>query len=116
MKAALLKAALFAVCMAAGVAHAEVIECPATNLGARLLGAGMFQGEKKQYELMGEPNVVRGGHDVRFGFNDGDVKWVACWYTPATARWYRVSTRARTCTLKERTVGPRQVQASVECR
>jgi hypothetical protein len=111
-----MKAALLAVCLVAGIAHAEVIECSSTNLGARLLGAGMFQGEKKQYELMGEPMVVDGGHDVRFGFNDGDVKWVACWYEPATARWYWVSTRAKTCKLKERIVGRRQVQASVECR
>lgn len=111
-----MKAALIAIILVSGAVQAEVIECPAKNLGARLVGAGMFEGNVKQYELMGEPKMVRGGHDVRFGFNGGEVRWIACWYEPATARWYRVSASAKHCILKQRKVESRQVTASVQCK
>ena len=66
----------------AGIARAEVIECPATHKGARLIGASMYEGERKEAELMGGRKKVSGGMDVDYGFNRGDVKWVACWYNP----------------------------------
>jgi len=111
-----MKAALLAIILVSGAVQAEVIECPAKNFGARLIGAGMFEGDGKQYELMGEPKMVHGAHDVRFGFNDGEVRWMACWYKPTTARWYRVSASAKHCVLKQRTAESRQVTASVHCK
>jgi hypothetical protein len=111
-----MKAALLAIILVSGAVQAEAIECPAENSGARLIGAGIFEGDGKQYELMGEPKMVPGGHDVRFSFNGGEVRWIACWYEPTTARWYRVSLSAKHCVLKQRTLESRRVTASVKCK
>jgi len=111
-----MKIALLAIILISGAVQAEVIECPAENFGARLIGAGMFEGDGKQHELMGEPKMVYGGHDVRFGFNGGEVRWIACWYQPTTARWYRVSPSAKHCILKQRKLESRRVTASVQCK
>lgn len=109
-------AALLVFGLAAGVAQAKVIECPATHQGARLIGAGMYEGEQKEIELMGGRQKVRGGWDVDYGFNGGEVKWVACWYEPATPLWRQVSPAAHRCDLKERTAASGQVAARVSCR
>ena len=111
-----MKAALLAIILVSGAVRAEVIDCPAKNSGARLIGAGMFEGDGKQYELMGELKMVRSGYDVRFGFNSGEVRWIACRYENTAARWYRVSASAKHCILKQRTVESRQVTASVQCK
>lgn len=111
-----MKAALLAIILVSGAVQAEVIECPAKNFGARLIGAGMFEGDGKQFELMGEPKMVHSGHDVIFGFNDGEARRIACWYEPTTARWYRVSASAKRCILKQQTVESRRVTASVQCK
>lgn len=76
----------------------------------------MFEGDEKQCELMGETKTVHGGHDVRFGFNGDGVRWIACWYEPTTARWYRVSASAKHCILKQRTLESHRVTASVQCK
>lgn len=111
-----MKAAAFALVLLGGAGQAEVIECPAAHQGARLIGAGMHQGEQKEAELMGERKRVRGGIEAKYGFNRGDVKWVACWYAPATPRWYPVSPTATRCELKERETTPGRMTAVVRCK
>ena len=44
-----MKAALLAIILVSGAVQAEAIECPAENSGARLIGAGIFEGDGKQY-------------------------------------------------------------------
>lgn len=110
-----MKAAALVLGLAAGMAQAEVIKCSAKHQGARLVGASMYEGEQKEAELMGGRKKVRGGWDVEFGFHGGEVKWVACWYEPATARWHQVSPAAKRCDLKERTTKAAGVTAKVEC-
>lgn len=102
--------------LVAGAAHAEVIECPAQQAGARLLGAGMYEGKNKEAELIGDRKQMRNGQDIDFGFNGGEVKWVVCWYKPATPRWHQVSLEARHCALKERTSRQGKVSAKVICK
>ena len=111
-----MKTALLAIILVSGTVQAEVIDCPAKNSGVRLIGAGIFEGDEKQHELMGEPKMVHGGHDVRFGFNGGEVRWIACWYEATAARWYRVSPSAKHCILKQRTLESCRVTASVQCK
>lgn len=111
-----MKSILLALGLVAGVANAEVIECPSEHRGARLIGASMYEGEQKKYELMGGRKKVAGGVDVDFGFNRGDVKWVACWYEPTTPRWYRVSLAATRCDLREREIMPGKMKAIVRCK
>ena len=111
-----MKAALLAIILGSGAVPAEVIDCPAKNSGARLIGVGMFEGDGRQYELVGKPKMVYGGHDVSFGFNGGEVRWIACWYKPTAARWYRVSPSAKHCILKQRILESRRVTASVQCK
>lgn len=110
-----MSAILLALAIAAGGQH-QVVECPATHEGKRLIGASMYEGAQKAAELMGGRKRVRGGVDVDYGFNRGDVKWVACWYEPATPRWYRITDAATKCDLKERDAGPRKVTAAVRCK
>lgn len=111
-----MKSILLALCLVAGMANAEVIECPSKHQGARLIGASMYEGEQKKYELMGGRKEVAAGFDVHYGFNRGDVKWVACWYEPTTPRWYRVSPAATRCDLTEREVTPGKMKAIVRCK
>lgn len=111
-----MKVLILAITLTTGSALAEVIECPATHQGARLVGAGMYEGEQKEAELAGVRKRTQVGVDVEYGFNRGDVKWVACWYEPATPRWYRVSPAAIWCGLRERTERPGQVTAVVRCK
>lgn len=106
---------LLALSVAASGAH-QVIDCPATHQGKRLIGASMYEGAQKEAELLGGRKRVRGGVDVDYGFNRGDVKWVACWYEPTTPRWYPVNPAATRCDLKERDVAPRKVTATVRCK
>ncbi len=105
---------LLALAVAAGSAN-QVVECPATHQGKRLTGAGMYEGEDK-IELMGAPRRVQGGSDNDFGFNRGDVKWVACWYERSTPIWYRISPAVTHCDVKERGAAPGKVSAIVRCK
>ena len=107
---------IFAMAMAAAAVRPEVIECPATHLGKRLVGAGMYAGEQKEAELMGGRKQVRGGVAVNFGFNSGDAKWVACWYEQSPPVWHRVRPAATQCDLTEREFAPGKVKAVVRCK
>lgn len=111
MKALILTAAVLA-----GAARAEVIECPAKYKGARLLGAAVYAGKDKQYELVGARTSVRNGVDAEYNFNRGDTKWVACWYAPATPKWHRIAPGITSCVLKERENRQRRVTAVVTCK
>lgn len=104
-----------AIGLIAGSAPGQVVECPAEHEGARLIGAAMYHRDEKA-ELVGGPQKVPGGFDVDYGFNRGDVKWVACWYKPKTPVWYRVSPAATRCHLTERTVSRGLVTAVVRCK
>jgi len=99
-----------------GTAQAEVVDCPKLHAGQRLVGAGMFHGANKDFELMGGRKKVLGGYDVDFGFNGGEVKGVACWYGKDTSRWYQVSPAAKQCDLRERTTTAGQVTVKITCR
>lgn len=111
-----MKAAILAVVLLASDAQAEMVECPAKHQGARLVGAGMYEGEQKEAELMGGARKVRRGVDADFGFNRGDVKWLACVYEPAAVRWYRLSPAATQCELKTREGAQGKVTAVVRCK
>ena len=110
-----MSAVLFALTVAASGAL-QIIECPATQQQKRLIGASMYEGAHKEAELMGGRKRVPGGVDVDYGFNRGDVKWVACWYEPATPRWYHVDPAATRCDLKERGEAPGKMTATVRCK
>jgi hypothetical protein len=109
-----MKAAILALGMAAVPAQAEVIECPLKHQGAPLIGASMYEGVQKQYELMGKRTEVRGGQDVDFKFDAGNVKWVACWYGLDTPVWYRVRPGVTRCDVRERGA-PGQVAVKISC-
>jgi hypothetical protein len=111
-----MKAAVLALGLAAGLAQAEVIECPARHAGAPLLGASMYEGAQKQYELMGESKEVRGGLDVHFGFDAHKVKWLACWYGKGdVVEWRQVSAGATKCALRERKARGGEVSVRLSC-
>ena len=110
-----MKTALLALALVALDARAEVVECPARQEGARLVGAGIHEVNEK-VELMGAPRKVRGGVDADFGFYRGDVKWLACVYETGPVRWFRLSPEATKCELKQRDVAPKKVTATVRCK
>lgn len=101
---------------AAVVAPVEIIDCPATHQGIQLIGASMYAGRQMEAELMGSRKKVNGGMNVDYGFSRGDVKWVACWYKPATPLWYQISPAATRCNLIERNVTSGKVRATVRCK
>lgn len=109
-----MKAAVLALGLVAVPAQAEVIECPSKHQGVPLLGAGMYEGPQKQYELMGERKEVRGGQDVDFRFDADKVKWVACWYRSDAPVWYQVRPGVTRCEVKERGASG-QVVVRVSC-
>lgn len=111
-----MKAALLLLALAAPSTSAETIVCPAAYMGSRLLGAGMYTGERKEFELMGGRKEVRGGWDVDFGFNTGEVKWVACWYAVDKVIWHQVSLDAKRCDLRQRTTAKAGTTAAVTCK
>lgn len=110
-----MRTAILTIAIAAGTAHAQLIECPAKHQDARLTNAGVYMREEK-VELMGAPRRVPGGTDADFGFNRGDVKWLACQYEGATVRWYRLSAKATRCDLKKRDDAHGKVKATVQCK
>lgn len=111
-----MKTAILATAVLAGAVHAEVIECPAKHEGARLLGAAVYAGEDKRYELVGARKSVRNGMDAEYGFHRGDAKWVACWYEPETPKWYKVDYAVTSCVLKEREAPSGRVISVVRCK
>lgn len=111
-----MKALIITAAMLASGAYAEVIECPAQERNARLIGASMYEGEKKEHELVGMSKEKPNGFDVEFGFNRGDAKWLACWYEPIEPKWYRVSAEATGCVLRQRQTLTGKVTAVVECK
>jgi hypothetical protein len=110
-----MRTVILAVVLVAGTAHAELIECPAKHQNARLTNAGVYMREER-VELMGAPKRVPGGTDADFGFNRGDVKWLACQYETATVRWYRLSAKATRCELKKRGGARGKVTVTVLCK
>jgi hypothetical protein len=111
-----MKAAILAMTLVAGDAQAEVVNCPALHKGARLVGAGMYEGDQKEAELIGAARKVRGGFDADFGFSRGDVRWLACVYEPEVVHWYRLSPALTRCELKTRGATPGKVTATVRCK
>jgi hypothetical protein len=109
-----MRVAALALSLVVGIAQAEVIECQQKHEGARLVGASIYEGPQKEHELMGGRKEVRGGQDVHFGFNGGEMKWLACWYKPATPVWLKVDSAAKRCDLRERTVAGK-VAVKVTC-
>lgn len=110
-----MKTAILTMALAASTAHADLVECPATQQGARLTNAAMYMREEK-VELMGAPRREPGGIDADFGFTRGDVKWLACKYEAATMRWYRLSAKATRCDLEKRGDAGGKVTATVLCK
>lgn len=110
-----MKTIILAIALAAGAAQAEMIECPAMHQGAQPVGGGMYEGDEK-VELMGGARKARGGVDADFGFNRGDVKWVACRYETNETLWIRVSPAATRCDLKKRGEAPAKVRVVVRCK
>lgn len=110
-----MKAAVLALGLVAMPAQAEVIECPAKHQGVPLLGASVFEGPQKQYELIGERKEVRGGQDVYFILGADKMTWIACWYKPDAPVWYRVRPGATRCEVQKRGA-PGQVAVKVSCR
>lgn len=112
-----MRAAILAMCLAAGAAQAEVIECQSKHEGAPLVGGSMYDGPKREFELMGDRKEVRGGADVDYGFNGGEVKWLACWYgEEGKVLWRQVSAGAKKCALRERKARGGGVSVTVVCK
>jgi hypothetical protein len=109
-----MSALLFALSVAAAPAP-QVIQCPPAHQGKRLTGAGVYEGQQR-IELMGAPRRVPGGIDTDFGFNHGEVKWLACWYEPATPVWHQISPKATRCELKQREPSSGRITAVVRCK
>ena len=111
-----MKSLILAIGLLTVLAEAEVIECPAKHNDARLVGAAVYEGEQKEAELMGTARKVFSGIDADFGFNRGDVKWLACRYDPAAVRWYRMDPAATQCALKVRGTAGGKVTAVLRCK
>jgi len=111
-----MKTLILAVGLLAVPAQAEVIECPVKHQEARLAGAGMYEGEQKEAELMGAPTRVPGGIDAEFGFNRSDVKWLACQYEGKVVRWFRVRAEVTRCDLEKREAARGKVTAKLRCK
>jgi len=132
------KAAILLGLALAAPARAEVAECPrfypaqqlaidgaqrpASSGGfvarAALSGAGMFTGEiGGQGELIGERREVKGGMDAKFGFADGDQRWLVCTYGVGgeITWWKQMDARSTSCALQVRSPAGK-VDARATCK
>jgi hypothetical protein len=112
--------------------HAQVVECPKHSPSvdspvsevsyrhrgvgnvakAPLTGGSMYSGEPKGAgaELMGERKMVKGGHNVLYGFGPEGDKWLACWYgADRTVQWWeKLDAKVTGCNVEVRTTGLRK--------
>lgn len=114
-----MRALLLAALLVVPVVHGQVIECPNAYPGkpaARLIGAGMYTGERGgNGELIGDRRAVKGGWEAAFGFGP-EPKWLVCYYGSGEIQsWQQVDSKVTRCTLKVRE-GRDRTAAVATCR
>jgi hypothetical protein len=122
----------------APAAHAQVVECPKfypwqdTPLAevpyqhrgqgfvakSVLRGAVMYTGEiNGKAALVGEPHKVKGGQDVRHGFEPGERKWLVCSYGDGSVTWWeQMDPKATSCVVQMRDGGRDPMNVKATCR
>lgn len=128
-----MKMFLLPLLLACGAANAQVIECPPAYpiertalasdskaiVGRSLLSGGTaYNGAPGgNEELHGDRKDVKGGVDVRYGFDAGEQKWFVCGYgrDGAIGSWREIDRKATTCTMRQRTRGD-VVTVRAECK
>lgn len=133
MRRALLLLAAFA-----PAAHAQAVECPKfypwqdTSLAevpyqhrgrgfvakSALRGAIMYVGEiNGKAAQVGEPRKIKGGHEVAYGFEPGESRWLVCSYGDGSVTWWeRMEEKATSCLVRTREGGRDPMEVKATCR
>jgi hypothetical protein len=85
---------------------------------ARLEGASMYTGAINGHgELQGDRNKVKGGWDVRYGFESADTRWLVCSYGGGDITWWeQLDSKTTSCKLEIREMGRDPKGVKLTCK